>query len=884
LYEKHPEMSGARAETKILPAVPPAAVMAPADGALLGLLPPGTGGAKNEAAQPEWRVPMPNPLGQSERDTRFEATVLGQMNEAVILLDADDRFVYLNPAAERQYGVPAADALGSPRSTVYDRRWPDARGQALAHEALERSGLWRGELVHVRRDGTALNVESAVTALKDATGRRVGTLSVIRDISERRRYEAELAAAKDDLARQVAGLTRLHELALRLGSLHELQPMLEAILEAAVEIHGTDRGLISLYEPASGLLCVRASRRMDASALERVGAIKPGRETGATGTAFHLRRRIVIEDTEVDPCYEPFREGARKTGFRAVHSTPIVQRSGQILGVLSVHFDAPRRPSARDIQLADMCARYAADAIESARNDAALRETAERMRIAQQAAQWGVFDYNFATGTNYWTPEMEAIYGVQPGELEGTLAGWRKHVHPDDLARTREAYQRALVTGEYNQDYRIIRPDGTVRWLFSRAKFFFDAAGRPQRALGVNVDITHRKQAEEALQEADRRKDEFLATLAHELRNPLAPLRNGLEILRRSGADAATSERVLGVMERQLKHMVRLIDDLLDLARVSRGTIGLRRERIELATALRNAIETSRPLIEAAGHELSTRIPLEPIFVHADLTRLAQVFSNLLNNAAKYTPAGGRIAVAAERRGAETVVTVGDNGMGIPARSLPYVFDMFEQADRSLERRHGGLGIGLTLVRRLLQLHGGTVEANSDGEGRGSEFIVRLPVLAESPQESRRLVAHEERAVFGQRLRILVADDNADAASTLASVLELFGHEVRVANDGLRAVACASEMQPDIVLLDIGMPEMNGYDACRRIREQAWAKDALLIALTGWGQEDHKRRAQEAGFDHHLIKPVDPGALQKLLGSRVSAAGTSGAPLNRPAR
>ena len=812
-----------------------------------------------------------SPAKPLDEDLRFQSEVLRQVNEAVIALDAEENFTYLNPAAERQYGVRAAEALGRPRAEVYERRWADPALESAAYEALRRTGFWRGEVVHVRRDGSALQVESAVSALKDRDGRLVGTLAVIRDMTERMRYESELAATKDDLARQVAGLTRLHDLAMRLPGERDLQSTLEAILEAAAEIHGTDRGLLSVHEAETGMLRVRASVGFDAKSLHALRAVKPGSDAGACGMAFFRKERVVIEDTAQDPRCESLRGAAECAGFRAVHSTPIFKRTGEILGVLSLHFGEPRRPAPREMQLMDMCARYAAEAIELANSEKALLDSTERMRIAQQAAQWGVFDYDVATGADYWSPEMEAIYGLRPGEYEGTLEAWRRRIHPEDHARVRAAYQDALRSGEFTLDYRIVWPDGRVRWVFSRAKMFFGAGRRPKRILGVNVDITQRKQAEEALREADRRKDEFLATLAHELRNPLAPLRNGVEILRRAGGDPATVERVRDVMDRQLGHMVRLIDDLLDLARVGRGTIELRRERVELATALRTAIETSRPLIETSGHQLTTRIPLEPMFVHADLTRLAQVFSNLLNNAAKYTPNGGRILLAMERHEGRAVVTVTDNGIGIPQRTLADVFDMFSQVDRSLEKTRGGLGIGLTIVKRLLEMQGGSIEAKSDGEGKGSQFVVSLPLLAQPVKETRSTADAAARVASAPRLGILLADDNADAAVTLAQVLELSGHQVHVANDGLSAVESAASLRPDVVLLDIGMPGLNGYEACRRIRGQAWAKDVLLIALTGWGQEDHRRRAQEAGFDHHLIKPVDPAALQDLLASRKAA-------------
>jgi CheY-like chemotaxis protein/two-component sensor histidine kinase len=340
------------------------------------------------------------------------------------------------------------------------------------------------------------------------------------------------------------------------------------------------------------------------------------------------------------------------------------------------------------------------------------------------------------------------------------------------------------------------------------------------------------------------------------------------------------------MMERQLQQMVRLIDDLLDLSRISRGKVELRRERAELAEVIANAVETSRPLIEQSGHRLTVDLPAGPLVIDADVLRLSQVIANLLNNAAKYTERGGRIGLRVERsegRG-EVSLHVTDNGVGIPAAMLPQVFQMFTQVDRSLEKSRGGLGIGLSLVKRLVEMHGGTVEARSGGRGQGSEFIVRLPLAdlpaelpADIPAEGARDGAAAEAPAAGPAerpvRRVLVTDDNVDAATSLAMMLELMGNEVRIAHDGLEAVTAAEELRPDVILLDIGMPRLNGYDACKRIREQPWGPGIYIVALTGWGQEEDKRRSREAGFDHHLVKPVDPVTLGALLAGAQPGAG-----------
>ncbi len=378
------------------------------------------------------------------------------------------------------------------------------------------------------------------------------------------------------------------------------------------------------------------------------------------------------------------------------------------------------------------------------------------------------------------------------------------------------------------------------------------------------------KESGKALNAVDRRKDEFLATLAHELRNPLAPLRNGLQLLKLAKGDAGLIERTRHMMDMQLGQMVRLIDDLLDVSRITNDRIALNKELTSLDKVIRQAIETSAPIIDSQQHKLSIDIPTHEITLHADVIRLTQVFANLLNNAAKYTPREGSIQIKVEQRGESVTVRIIDNGIGIPQDMLTRVFDMFMQVDNSLERTQGGLGIGLSLVKRLVQMHGGTVEAHSKGPGAGSEFVVRLPTAnktAAEPPHAGRL----EAAAESTRRRVLVVDDNQDSAASLAMILSLMGHETRTANDGLEALNVADEFQPHAVLLDIGMPRLNGYEAARRMRQTEWGRQMLLVALTGWGQETDRQRSSSAGFDIHLIKPVDVAEIQRLLANMRSA-------------
>jgi CheY-like chemotaxis protein len=377
--------------------------------------------------------------------------------------------------------------------------------------------------------------------------------------------------------------------------------------------------------------------------------------------------------------------------------------------------------------------------------------------------------------------------------------------------------------------------------------------------------VTERRRMEDALRQQDRRKDEFLALLAHELRNPLAPLRNGLQVIRLAASNPEAIAEARGMMDRQLSHMVRLIDDLLDISRVNRNKMELRRARVLLADVINSALETGRPVIEAAGHELTVTLTPDPVYLDADLTRLAQVFGNLLSNSAKYTPNGGHIWLDAAREGEEVIVSVRDNGIGIPANSLRSIFDMFSQVDRSIERSTGGLGIGLALVKGLVEMHGGSVTAESAGVGQGSTFRIRLPALQTHPERPTGSAPQGWTATNGGGRCILVVDDNQDSATSMALMLKLMGNQVRIAHDGIEAVEMAEALRPEVILMDVGMPRLNGYDATRRIREQPWGRSLLIIALTGWGQEDDKERSRQAGCDGHLVKPVSLPDLEQLL-------------------
>jgi two-component system CheB/CheR fusion protein len=497
------------------------------------------------------------------------------------------------------------------------------------------------------------------------------------------------------------------------------------------------------------------------------------------------------------------------------------------------------------------------------------KRAAEALRKAQEQLQ--LVTENMAVAVTYCARDLRYLW-ISPG-----CAAWLGRPAADIVGKTipevlgdaafetvRANIDRVL-TGERVEFEQEVAYQGLGRrWVRAVYVPTNDSTGQTDGWVAVIMDMTDHHKMEDALRQADRRKDEFLAMLAHELRNPLAPIRNSLHIMRMNRQHDPTAERVAEMMERQVNHLVRLVDDLLEISRITRGKIELRKELVEVAAFIRGAVETSRPLIDAAGHQLAVTIPPEPLTLEGDPVRLAQVFANLLNNAAKYMDAGGQIWLTVRRANSHVAISVRDTGTGIPADMLPHVFDLFMQVDRHAGRSQGGLGIGLTLVKNLVELHDGTVEAHSDGPGRGSEFVVHLPLapvqcLADIPEK----VVNPSLVLTTRR--VLVVDDNRDAAESLGALLKLLGAEVRVAFNGPEALEALRTYQPGVMLLDIGMPGMDGYEVARRVRQQPEFRHVTLVALTGWGQEEDRRRSAAAGFDYHLIKPADLDALQTIL-------------------
>ncbi|OLL29127.1 hybrid sensor histidine kinase/response regulator [Burkholderia sp. SRS-W-2-2016] len=509
------------------------------------------------------------------------------------------------------------------------------------------------------------------------------------------------------------------------------------------------------------------------------------------------------------------------------------------------------------------------------RAEGALRESEERFRQMAENIDDVFWMLDPASAQLlYVSPAYRRLWGDAAHEPTPTSRHWANHIHPTDSAAVEQAY-RALATGiAYEIEYRIVRPDGETRWAVERAFPVRDARERIYRLAGIVNDISDRKANEMILRDADRRKDEFLAMLAHELRNPLAPIRNAIELLDPARTPTQQSfEAMRAVIGRQVKHLSRLVDDLLDVARITQGKITLRQEIVELSAALEAAIETVRPALNRKGHTLSSALPHEPVFVLGDSVRIAQVLGNVLSNAVKYTPPGGDIRVEVRDAQNDVLVSVRDNGVGIAAETLPHIFDLFVQSEISLERSEGGLGIGLPLARTLVELHGGQIEAFSAGPGRGSEFVVRLP-LTRIERAARPAPAVEPAPPqdAGDALRVLLVDDSVDAALALSLVLQADGYDVRVAHEADSALELAAQFEPQVVLLDLGLPGMDGFQLAQEMRRRAATAGALLIAVTGYGQATDRQRSREAGFDHHLVKPVSIEEIQNVISSRFPAA------------
>ncbi|HEV8379961.1 MAG TPA: PAS domain S-box protein [Gemmatimonadales bacterium] len=759
--------------------------------------------------------------GESDHTLR---QMLDAVPAAVYTTDADGRLTYFNRAAVEFSGrVPE---IGTDQWCVsWKLYYPD--GTPMRHDecpmavALKEGRPVRGtEAIAERPDGRRILFRPFPTPLRDASGRITGGINVLVDLTEARESAAALRASEERYRR------------------------LMALLPAAVYTCEAPSGMVTYYNDKAAELWGRVPRLGDRD--ERFcGSFRLWYPDGTALPHDQTPMAMAMQDgrafRNVDVVIE------RPDGSRIsvlVNIDPIRDDTGAIVGAINVFHDTSALKEA-ELEL--------------------LRRT-NQLSMFLETAAIGLHRVG-PDGVILWANDAELqMLGYARDEYVGhNIAEF--HADQDLIADILARLHRGEKVREY--EARVKCKDGSVKIVLIDSSVLWDG-DQFVHTQCFTRDITERKLADEALKEANRRKDEFLATLAHELRNPLAPLQQGLEIMRLSRGNGTVVEQARSRMERQLGHLVRLVDDLLDVGRITRGKVELKKERVELATILEDAVEACRPLMEQAGHELRVTLPDEPVYLSADVTRLAQVFANLLNNAAKFTDRGGQIRLVAQRNAANVTISVRDNGMGIAPEFLPQVFEMFAQADHSLERPRSGLGIGLTLVKGLVELHGGTVEVRSDGPGKGSEVLVRLPI-------SQPAVATDDVAQDGGRtgdsapLRMLVVDDQPDNANALKELLELLGHEAHALHDGLEAVNAAAAFRPDVIFLDIAMPKLNGYEAAQRIREQPWSKRMTLVALTGWGESQHKARSQAAGFDFHLTKPMSIARLESLLAS-VSAA------------
>jgi PAS domain S-box-containing protein len=740
------------------------------------------------------------------------------------------------------------------------------RGRRAAEDPAG-EGLFTLEYRVLRPDGTLRWVSARAQTLFDGEGsarRAARTTGVLVDVSER--HQVEQALRRSEALHRL--LVSMHEATARQ---HDPRAVQREVAQRLGRHLGASRCLYAEFEDDgrhARVLHDYTDGVPSIVGLHRVEDFGP-----ALRAALSAGQTFIVEDAPHDP---RLAVGGARGAYAALDTVaqlcvPLV-KEGRLVAALSVHQRYPRRWEREEIELVEQLAQRTWFALETAHAQARLRESRDVLGLAMRAGRMGAWSRDVTTGRTWWSHELEEIFGLAPGSFGGSEAAFLALVHAEDRDAVRRTVDEGISqVGDYKVEFRFRHADGSWRWMEGCGRVVADAGGRPAMLYGLGMDITERKGAEQELQRlnaelqhAARRKDEFLATLAHELRNPLAPMRNALEIQRlRLPQDDGQLRWSHELLQRQLRQLTRLVDDLLEIARITQGRLELRREPLELADVVQGAVDAAMPLMQARRHALSVALPREPMPLVGDAARLTQVLLNLLNNAAQYTPDGGRIGLSARREGHEAVISVSDNGIGLAAEHLPHIFDMFSQVQPALQRTHGGLGVGLALARALAVLHGGAVDARSDGPGHGSEFELRLPLPPQPPAAGP--VDLVTPAVETAAWRVMVVDDNPDAAESLALLLELQGHEVRTAHDGPGAVALAREFRADLAIVDIGLPGLSGYEVARRIRAQDGGADMLLVALTGWGQAQDKQAAMDAGFDRHLTKPVAPEQLDALF-------------------
>jgi len=753
---------------------------------------------------------------------RLLASIVESSNDAIIGKTLDGVIQSWNAAAEQLFGFTTEQAVGKHISFII----PEER---LDEEAHIISSLKAGKRIEhfeterVRSDGKRVFVSLTVSPIKDESGNVVGASKIVRDVTEQRAVEERERELLAQAADANAKFQAFFEQGALFAGIMDLDGTLVEPNRLSWEGCGFTREEVVGKPFWEGPWWSSSPDLMD--------QIKKASIEAAAGTLFRAEMPYFVGDGSqriVDVSIQPIRDEAGKVLFLAPTGTDITDRK---------RAEADREKFVTLVENStDFVGMCDLNAIPVFVNRAGLEMVG--LESIDEARQTPVSDFFF--------PE-------------------------DQHAMMNEFFPAVMESGHGEIEIRFRHfKTGKARWMAYKLWKLTDADGRPIAFATVSQDVTQRRQLEDDLRrlaadlsEVDRRKNEFLATLAHELRNPLAPMANMIEVLKRTNGDTETLEHARDTMERQLHQMVRLVDDLLDLSRITHDRLELRTSEVELSAVIQQAVEVAKPLIDAANQKLSVVLPDQPVYLSADPARLAQVFGNLLNNSSKYTPANGAISVTADLIDGEVFVKVRDNGAGIPPTKLGSVFEMFTQVDQSSERSQGGLGIGLTLVKRLVKLHGGSVEAKSAGEGKGSEFVVRLPVIVETADRKAPAPGSNHEAI--QARRILIVDDNRDSADSLAMLLEITGNETFMAHDGIEAVESIEKHRPEVVLLDIGLPKLNGHEVCRWVRAKDWGKDIVVIALTGWGQEEDRRKSEEAGFNGHLVKPVDYDALLKLL-------------------
>jgi PAS domain S-box-containing protein len=763
------------------------------------------------ARETERRRQSEEALRRSEE--RWNAAI-EHLREGAIIADDDEQLIYLNPVARQMHGMTSDDEGIGPLASMPFELWTADGSRRLSIEEWPIRRIRRGETVQ-RLELRLRRIGQPWTRVVSYTGARVTTPS----------GERLIFLSVDDLTEQRNAESALRESEKSFRRLADTMPQLvwTATADGIVDYYNTQVSRYSgVRQRDDGSWAWHPILHPDDAAR----TVRAWQHATATGETYECEHRVRMSD------------GTFRWHLSRAHRVGPPERLQWYGTATDVH----------DLKVAHE----------------RLRESEQRFKTMANTAPAMLWIADERHQCTFLSRGWYEYTGQRKGD--GLGMGWLDAVHPDDRQQARAIFLAASERHEsFSFDCRLRTHDGPYRWAIDAGRPRFDDAGTFLGFIGSVFDVHERKQAEQALRDADRRKDDFLAVLAHELRNPLAPLRNGLEVLRLAGIDSDAARSARTMMERQVDQMVRLIDDLLDTSRIARGKFELRKTAMDLVDAVRHAIETSRPLLDAAGHRLCVQLPEASLPVHADPVRIAQVLTNLLNNAAHYTAAGGCVAISVRATTDEAIITVEDDGVGIPDDMLERVFEPFLQLETSTVRgRQNGLGLGLALARSIVKLHGGSIKAARGRSGRGSVFTVRLPILSAVTTQS----TADQPAngpVEAPRLRVLVVDDNRDAAESFGMLLGLMGHEVRLAHDGSQALQMAADDPPEVVFLDIGMPGMNGYEVARQLRLLHSRAAMSVIALSGYGQEADRRRSAEVGFDAHLVKPVDIEALEALV-------------------